>query len=137
MRGRELVMHVVEKRLMMIESEVQACFPGARATFEMGEDGRAHITVLWDDLMIGEEYVETATSWNQPERLPEYRKILAGNKKRLVVLVPERHARAARLKMLDLNHWWLFYYQVYGYDHEGTIKRQGRPMYCHAEPGYS
>lgn len=122
---------------MMIDSEVQQCFPGAKGVLEEGGDGRLHINILWEGSTIGEEYIETATSWNQPERMMEYRKVLAGNRKRLVVLVPERHARAARLKMLDLNHWWLFYYQVYGYDHEGRIKQQGRPMYCYPDKGYA
>ena len=137
LRGRELVEHVANKRIEMIAKEVEPCFPGAAMEWSMRDDGRAHITIQWEGTQIGEEYVETATTWNQPERLVEYRKVLVGNRKRLVVLVPERHARSARLKMLELNHCWLFYYLVFSYDHQGDIKRVGRPMYCFPEKGYA
>jgi len=137
LRGRELVEHVVAKRVRMIADEVEPCFPGASATSTIQDDGRAHIVIDWEGNTIGEEYVETATSWNHPERLLDYRKVLVGNRKRLVVLVPERHARSARLKMLELNHWWLFYYLVFSYDHEGNIKKMGRPMYCFPDKGYA
>lgn len=136
LRGRDLLEHVVKKRMEMIDKEVELCYPGAVTTFELLDDGRARLTIRWDDLVIGEEYFETATSWNKPERLTEYRDVLVGNRKRLVVLVPERHARSARLKMLELNHWWLFYYLVFSYDHEGNIKKVGRPMYCFPDKGY-
>jgi len=121
----------------MISKEVDSCFPGAESNLSMLDDGRAHISIQWEGVTIGEEYVETATSWNQPERLVEYRKVLVGNRKRLVVLVPLRHARSARLKMLELNHWWLFYYLVFSYNHEGEINRVGRPMYCFPDKGYA
>ncbi|MDD1756832.1 MAG: hypothetical protein LUQ39_08375 [Methanomassiliicoccales archaeon] len=137
LRGRELVEHVAHKRIEMIAKEVEPCFPGAGTTMEMLADGRAHIAIEWEGVPIGEEYVETATSWNQPERLVEYRKALVSNRKRLVVLVPERHARSARLKMLELNHWWLFYYLVFSYDHQGNIRKVGRPTYCFPDSGYS
>lgn len=129
--------HVINKRIEMIAKEVEHCYPKAAVTFSISEDGRAHLCIVWEDRVIGEEYVETAKSWNQPERLAEYRKVLVGNRTRLVVLVPERHARSARLKMLELNHWWLFYYLVFSYDHEGEIKRVGRPMYCFPDQGYA
>ncbi len=137
LRGKELVEHVVKKRIEMIARECAHCYPGAETTYTLLEDGRAHLTIYWEGRTIGEEYVETAISWNRPERLSEYRRILAGNRMRLVVLVPERHARSARLKMLELNHWWLFYYLVFSYDHEGEIKKVGRPMYCIPDHGYA
>jgi len=136
MHGRELLETVTNKRIEMIHDEVKECYPGSEIKAVFQEDGRVRLSVLFNESLIGEEYVETAESWNNPERMNEYRKALIG-KARLVVLVPERHARAARLKMLDLNHWWLFYYMVFGYDHEGNIKRIGRPMFCHAETGYA
>jgi hypothetical protein len=137
LRGRELVEHVAQERIEMIAKEVEHCYPGALATLSLLDDGRAHISIDWEGIQIGEEYVETATSWSQPERLVEYRKVLVSNRKRLVVLIPQRHARSARLKMLELNHWWLFYYLVYSYDHEGNIRKVGRPMYCFPDKGYA
>jgi len=128
--------HVVKERIEMIAKEVEHCYPGAETTCSFIDEGRACLSIHWDERVIGEEFVETATSWNKPERLAEYREVLAGNRKRLVVLVPERHARSARLKMLELNHWWLFYYLVFSYDHEGNIKKVGRPMYCFPDMGY-
>lgn len=129
--------HVVNSRREMIAKEVEHCYPDAEVTHSTMDDGRAHLCITWEERIIGEEYVETANSWNQPERLAEYRKVLVGNRTRLVVIVPERHARSARLKMLELNHWWLFYYLVFSYDHEGKIKRVGRPMYCFPDQGYA
>lgn len=137
LRGRELLKYVVNRRIEMIAKEVEHCYPGAEASCSILDDGRAYIIIHWDGRVIGEEYVETATSWNRPERLEEYRKVLVGNRKRLVVLVPERHARSARLKMLELNQWWLFYYLVFSYDQDGNIKRVGRPMYCFPDQGYA
>ncbi|MEM0449444.1 MAG: hypothetical protein QW520_06455 [Methanomassiliicoccales archaeon] len=136
-QGQELLRYVAHKRMEMIEEEVQAHYPGAHIVLQEREEGRLHISILWEGHPIGEEFIETSTSWDRPERMKEYRKILAGNTKRLVVLVPERHASRARLKMLDLNHWWMFYYQVYGYDQDGHIKKQGRPRFCSLEPGYA
>jgi hypothetical protein len=136
MGGRELVESIAKKRTEIVKKEVESCFPGALAQYDMLEDGRAHISVFWEKTLINEEYVETAESWNQPERMKEYRKALSG-KARLVVLVPERHSRSARLKLLDLNHWWLFNYLLFSYDHEGNMKKVGRPMYCFPDQGYA
>jgi hypothetical protein len=137
MHGHELLEKVAARRVEMILEEVKDHYPGSEVEVLFHVDGRVHLTLFWNGAVIGQEYVETAASWNDPERMKEYRKVLINNKVRLVVLVPERHARAARLKMLDLNHRWLFYYLVFGYDHEGEIKRIGRPTYCHPDAGYS
>jgi len=120
----------------MIQKEVEHCFPGASARYEMKSDGRAHISILWEDQLIGEEFIESGESWNKPERMKEYRRVLQ-SKIRLVVIVPERHARTARLKLLDLNHWWLLYYLIFSYDMNGEIKKVGRPMYCFPDQGYA
>jgi hypothetical protein len=137
MHGRELLERVATRRVEMILEEVKDHYPGSEVKVFFHEDGRVHLTVMWNDNVIGQEYVETAESWNNPERMKEYRKVLVNNKVRLVVLVPERHARSARLRMLDLNHYWMFYYLVFGYDHEGDIKHIGRPMYRYPDTGYA
>ena len=49
------------------------------------------------------------------------------NKCRLGVIVPDEHALRVRLRMLEYNQRWLFYYQVYSYDGEGDLKKIGRP----------
>jgi hypothetical protein len=47
---------------------------------------------------------------------------------RLVLVVPESKANRMRLKMLQFNHWWLFYYLIFSYDEEGNIRKVGRPQ---------
>ena len=73
------------------------------------------------------EFVETGLTWNDPKRLRDYYITLV-NKCRLGVIVPNEHAMTARLKMLEFNQRWLFYYQVYSYDAEGNLKKIGRPF---------
>ncbi len=126
MRGGELVEAVARKRIDMIAGEVEAIFPGAKASYHLTEDGRAHIVVTWEGAVIDEEYVETAESWSRPERTREYLRPLV-NKARLVVIVPERHVRSARMRLLEFNQWWYFYYLVFSYDQEGYLRRYGRP----------
>jgi len=136
MKGRDLIEAVVENRVKMIRQEVKAPFPDAEITHHFTEEGRAHILIIWEGTVIGEEFVETAESWRRPERRREYLRPLV-NKARLVVIVPDRHSRAARMKLLDFNHWWLFYYLVFSYDRDGNLKQVGRPGPGPTPEGYA
>jgi hypothetical protein len=136
MKGRELVEAVARKRIEMIADEVRGTFSGAEASYHMASDGRAHIVIVWEGVVIGEEYVETGESWSRPERRREYLHPLV-NKARLVVIVPERHVRSARMRLLEFNHWWYFYYLVFSYDQEGNLKPYGRPRPPPTERGYA
>jgi hypothetical protein len=136
MRRRELIEIVAKRRLEMIFDEVEPVFPGAEASYHLTPDERAHIVIRWEGMVIGEEYVENGESWSRPERRGEYLRPLA-NKARLVVIVPERHVRSARLRLLDFNHWWFFYYLVFSYDREGALRPYGRPRPSAPEAGYA
>ena len=136
MKGRELVEFVAKKRIEMIAEETKQIFSGSVANYHLTSDGRAHIVVTWEGVVIDEEYVETGESWSAPERMREYLLPLV-NKARLVVVVPERHVRAARMRLLEYNHWWLFYYLVFSYDREGNLKPYGRPRPTSPESGYA
>jgi hypothetical protein len=120
----------------MIDDEVKKTFPGAEASYHITPDDRAHIVIIWEGVVIGEEFVENGESWSEPERQREYLKALV-NKERLVVVVPERHVRPARMRLLEFNQWWFFYYLVFSYDGEGNLKRYGRPRPPPAEKGYA
>jgi hypothetical protein len=136
MKGRELVEFVAKRRIEMIADEVRGVFSGAEASYHVTPDDRAHITIVWEGVIIGEEYVETSGSWSNPERMREYLRPLV-NKARLVVIVPERHVRRARMRLLEFNQWWYFYYLVFSYDMEGNLKPYGRPKPPLAEKGYA
>ncbi len=56
MRGRELIEHVAKKRLEQITKEVEQCFPGAQGSYCLLADERAHITITWEKVIIGEQY---------------------------------------------------------------------------------
>ncbi|MDD1771055.1 MAG: hypothetical protein LUO79_08215 [Methanomassiliicoccales archaeon] len=136
MKGRELVEFVARRRIEMIANEVKEIFSGAEASYHLTSDGRAHIVIVWEGAVIGEEFVETGESWSRPERMREYLKPLV-NKARLVVVVPERHVRPARMRLLEFNQWWYFYYLVFSYDPEGRLKPYGRPRPPTNERGYA
>lgn len=91
-------------------------------------DGRGVITVLQDRFVISKEFVESDESLRAPFKLVEYAKVLLG-KARLVVVVPKDRAVSFRLKMLELNHYWLFYYQLFYYDDQGEIFRLDRSVW--------
>jgi hypothetical protein len=80
------------------------------------------------------EFVETGSTWDDPNRQRDYYITLV-NKCRLGVIVPSEHAMRARLRLLEFNQRWLFYYQVYSYDGEGNLKKVGRPFDDDARPG--
>ncbi|MDD1769192.1 MAG: hypothetical protein LUQ55_04355 [Methanomassiliicoccales archaeon] len=76
---------------------------------------------------LSQEFIETELSCNRPERSLEYVGVLR-DRMRLVIVVPESRANWIRLKMLQFNHWWLFYYLVFSYDEEGNIRKVGHPQ---------
>ena len=121
-----LVDKVVETRVGMIKNELSSFFPHANIEVANEEDGRAVIRMIEEGWIIGMEFVETDGSWNETQRYRDYYIALV-NKCRLGVIVPKEHAMTARLRMLEFNQRWLFYYQVYSYDAEGSVKKIGRP----------
>ncbi|HEY3419276.1 MAG TPA: hypothetical protein VGK23_01835 [Methanomassiliicoccales archaeon] len=131
-----LVDKVVGIRVGMIRNEISRLFPQANIEVSVLEDGRAAIKMLEEGSVIGLEFVETGSSWNDPKRKREYYVALI-NKCRLEVIVPVEHAMSARLRMLEYNQMWLFYYQVYSYDGEGNLKKIIRPFEDRSEAGPS
>jgi hypothetical protein len=121
-----LVEQVAEKRLARTLEEFHRVFPHARADFYMDKEGRGIIKVLDGRYIVGLEFIETSESWASSKRILEYQTALM-NKCRLVVLAPKESAMSARMRMLELNQQWLFYYQVYSYDEEVRMERIGRP----------
>jgi hypothetical protein len=122
-----LIDKVVETRVGMIRKELSVFFPDANIEVATDRDGRAVIKMIQEGGVIGMEFVETGLTWNDPKRLRDYYITLV-NKCRLGVIVPNEHAMTARLKMLEFNQRWLFYYQVYSYDAEGNLNKIGRPF---------
>ncbi|MEI6795913.1 MAG: hypothetical protein WCK39_03540 [Methanomassiliicoccales archaeon] len=112
------VCKVTEARAKVACTEVHKVFPEAECKVEYDREGRGVIKFIVDRCLVDMEFVETQESWHHPRRLKEYENII-GSKCRVVVLIPEPHALKARLRMLDLNMKYLFYYQVYAYDAEG------------------
>jgi hypothetical protein len=122
-----LVDKVVETRVGMIKTEISGFFPDAIIEVVTDKDGRAVIKMLVDGSTIGLEFVETGSTWNDQRRQRDYYIALV-NKCRLGVIVPKEHAVKARLRMLEFNQRWMFYYQVFSYDDEGNLKKMGRPF---------
>ena len=122
----QLVDKVVEARIGMIKKELSEFFPEASIEVTNDKDGRAVIKMIQEDWVIGMEFIETDSSWNDPKRFRDYYIALV-NKCRLGVIVPKENAMSARLKLLEFNQRWLFYYQVFSYDEEGNLKKIGRP----------
>jgi hypothetical protein len=129
-----LVEKVVETRVGMIKHELSNFFPDARIEVATDNDGRAVIKMIQDDWVVGMEFVETGHTWNNPKRYRDYYVALI-NKCRVGVIVPKEHAMTARMKMLEFNQRWLFYYQVYSYDDNGILKKIGRPHDDGTRPG--
>lgn len=125
-----LVCKVTEERAKVAGAEVSKVFPEAECKIEYDREGRGIIKFIVDRCLVDVEFVETHESWHHPRRLREYANAI-GSKCRVVILIPEPHALKARLRMLELNMLWLFYYQVYAYDAEGrtthlsTIRHKG------------
>jgi hypothetical protein len=121
-----LVERVVEARIGMIKNEISELFPNANIEVTNLQDDRAVIKMIEEGSVIGMEFVETVDTWDDPKRYRDYYIALV-NKCRLGVIVPNEHALRARLRMLEFNQLWLFYYQVYSYDFNGNLKKIGRP----------
>jgi len=121
---RSLIEEVTQKRAVQAKREILECYPDATVSTEVGED-RGIITVCQDRYVVSKEFVETDDSLGQPQRMTEYARVLLG-RSRLVVVVPKENAVKTRLRLLELNNWWLFYYQIHYYDEQGEIKRVDR-----------
>jgi hypothetical protein len=122
-----LIDKVVESRIGMIRKEICGFFPDTTIEVATAKDGRAVIKMLQENWVIGMEFVETGTTWNEAGRFRDYYITLV-NKCRLGVIVPVEHAMTARMRMLEFNQRWLFYYQVYSYDADGNLRKVGRPF---------
>ena len=121
-----LVDKVIETRIGMIRTELSELFPNANIVVATDKDGRAVIKMIQEGWVIGMEFVETDSSWNDPKRFRDYYVALV-NKCRLGVIVPKENAMSARMKLLEFNQLWLFYYQVFSYDDDGNLMKIGRP----------
>ena len=126
MIGSELIEAVITRRIDQIRDEARA-FPGAAINHSIDPEGRGVISVTLNGLFLSQEFVETAISCENPQRSLDYLRVLR-DRMRLVIVVPESRANWMRLKMLQFNQWWLFYYLVFSYDEEGNVRRVGRPQ---------
>jgi hypothetical protein len=115
---------VTQKRAEAAHREVREIYPDATVTFEIC-GGRGVITACQDRFVVSKEFVETNETLSDPHRLIEYAHVLQA-KSRLVVVVPKERAVKTRLRLLELNNWWLFYYQIHYYDEQGNIKQVDR-----------
>jgi hypothetical protein len=120
----DIIDEVTRRRAIDTEREVLEHYPDATLSFEV-RDGRGIITAYQDRFVLSKEFVESEASLCNPRLLVEYSQILRA-KARLVVVVPRHRAASFRLKMLELNNWWLFYYQIHFYEAGGTIRRVDR-----------
>ncbi len=125
--GRELIDAVVKRRIDQIRDEARAAFPEAVIRHSIDPEGRGIISVTLNDFFLSQEFVETALTCERPERSLDYLRVLR-DRMRLVIVVPESKANWMRLKMLQFNQWWLFYYLVFSYDEDGNIRKVGRPQ---------
>jgi hypothetical protein len=130
----QLVDRVVDARVSMIRDELSVFFPNADIVVATDVDGRAVIKLIEEGAVIGMEFIETPTSWSDPKRYRDYYIALV-NKCRVGVIVPKEHAMSARMRMLEFNQRWLFYYQVYAYDDDANLKKVGRPHDDGTRPG--
>jgi hypothetical protein len=123
-----LIEKVVRRRAEDVLKEVKRHYPTATVETAI-KNGRGVVTAYQDRFILSKEFVETEESLCSPHCIPEYRRILQG-KARLVLIVPREKATKTFLQMLEFNNWWLFYYQVFCYDKEGNIKRVDRKTWC-------
>jgi hypothetical protein len=126
--ARLLIEKVVTKRAEETLKEVRRHFPEATVNTEV-TDGRGILTACHGRFVVTKEFVETVESLSSAHRMTEYRHVLQG-KARLVLIVPKEMAAATFTRMLELNNWWLFYYQIYFYDADGNIRRMDRKAWC-------
>lgn len=124
----ELVERVMHQRAKDALKEVKRHYPSVTVDAQLSK-GRGVITLCQDRYVLSKEFVETAETFNSPHRMTDYRRILLG-KARLVLVVPKSHAVNVRMRLLEINNWWLFYYQVFFYDGRGNIKWVDRKTWC-------
>jgi hypothetical protein len=115
---------VTRRRASDTEREVSEHYPGATISFEV-RGSRGIITACQDRFVLSKEFVESDESLSDPHLLVEYSQVLRA-KARLVVVVPRHRAASFRLRMLELNNWWMFYYQIHYYEEGGRIRRVDR-----------
>ncbi len=119
-----IIHEVTRRRASEAEREVREFYPDATVSFEVvGE--RGIITACQDRFVLSKEFVESEESLRDPRLLREYARVLMA-KARLVVVVPRQEAASFRMRMMELNNWWLCYYQIHYYDHGGLIRRLDR-----------
>jgi hypothetical protein len=123
-----LVEKVTRCRAEEALKEIRRHYPEATMTAKLCSD-RGIITVFQDRYILSREYVETEQSLCSPQCMSEYGRILLG-KARLVLIVPKDRAVKARMRLLEFNNVWLFYYQVFFYDEQGKIRRMDRRAWC-------
>lgn len=120
----DIIDAVTRRRAHDAEREVREHYPDATVSFEVC-GGRGIITACEGRFVLSKEFVESEESLRDPRLLTEYSMILR-SKARLVVVVPRHHAASFRLRMLELNNRWLFYYQIHYYEQGGRICRVDR-----------
>jgi hypothetical protein len=107
-----------------VQREIREHYPEATVSYEIC-GGRGIITACVDRYIVSKEFIETEDSLSNSHCMIEYARVLQG-KSRLVVVVPKHKAVRTRLRLLELNNWWLFYYQLHYYDEGGNIKKVDR-----------
>ncbi|WP_019176951.1 hypothetical protein [Methanomassiliicoccus luminyensis] len=118
MPDNDLLKKVTRARAEQARDEIADVYPQATVRYETA-GGRGVVTVLDDRFVVSKEFVETDDSLRE-NRMGEYARVLMG-RSRLVLVVPRDRAAKVRLKLLDLNRHWLFYYQLHCYDEDGKI----------------
>ncbi len=88
--GKELLERVMRQRAEDALKEVRKHYPTATINSELIQ-GRGIITLYQDRFILSKEFVETAETLRSPHRMTEYRRILLG-KARLVLVVPKHQA---------------------------------------------
>lgn len=121
----DIIFKVAKRRIREIELEVP--HPDLATHFSVDEEGRGCIDLFFQDKLIGQEFIETQESWEKERRIFDYRRVLQ-KRVRLVVMAPRKDAMKVRMRMLELNNWWLCNYMVYGYDERGRLVRVLRPV---------
>jgi hypothetical protein len=120
----DLIESVTRRRALDTAKEIEKVYPDVRVSYEVCA-GRGIITALQDRFVVSKEFVESEESLRDPRLLREYAAVLLA-KCRLVVVVPRESAAQVRLRMLELNNWWLCYYQIHYYEKGGSIWRMDR-----------
>ncbi len=123
-----LVEKVAQRRAQDAMNDVKKHYPDATMKIEV-LDGRGILTFCNGRFVVSKEFVETVKSLSSHHCMMEYRHVLQG-KARLVLIVPRIEAPNTFTRMLELNNWWLFYYQIFYYDEEGEIRKMDRKAWC-------